>query len=329
MAGTKSDFQIYPREFFGGMQELLNQNLQVFNEASGGAMRLVPRDIRGDFERESFLKRLSGNISHRDTTSDSSVSDNKMEQGELVGPKINRRIGPNAMTIDSWKKIDTDPSVMSFFYGQQVARDVMADYVNTAALTARTTISQQSGSLVYDATGETDPKLRTEYLIRGLKNFGDRGNRIGAWVMHSVPFYNLMEGQVLDKITNVADAVIYGGTPGSFDRPIIVTDSDALIDDTVPGNLKYYTLGLSTDAVEIAQSEDETIWNDEITGLENLVMRVQGEYAFNVRAKGFAYTGTANPNDATLGNTSNWSFVMSSVKDAPGVAIKTAETSVT
>jgi len=329
MAGTMTDFKVYSREFFGGMQEVLAQNLQVFNEASQGSMQLIPRDIRGEFERESFLKKLSSNIAHRDPTADSSVSDAKMEQGELVGVKVNRRIGPNAMTIDSWKKISESPEVFSFYYGQQTARDVMADYVNTAALVARTTIEQQAASLVYDATGETDPTLRTEYLIRGLKNFGDRGNRIGAWVMHSVPFYNLMEGQVLDKITNVADAVIYGGTPGSFDRPIIVTDSSALIDDSVPGNLKYYTLGLADGAVEIAQSEDETIWSENITGYENLKMRIQGEYAFNARAKGFAFTGAANPNDAALGNTTNWSFAFTDVKDAPGVAIKTAETTVT
>jgi len=329
MAGTMTDFKVYPREFFGGLQESLTQNLQLFNGASNGAVNLVPRDIRGEFERESFMKKLSSNIAHRDPTADTSVSDSKMEQGELVGVKVNRRIGPNAMTIDSWKKIDSDPQRFSFYYGQQTAEDVMEDYVNTAILVGRTTIEQQSANLVYDATGEADPKLRHEYLIRGMSNFGDRSRRIGVWVMHSVPFFNLLENAVLEKVTNVADVAIYGGGPGTFDRPVIVTDSDALVDDSNPSNLKYYTLGLSDDAVEIAQSEDEAIWDEQVLGYENLKLRIQGEYAFNARAKGFAYTGSANPNDAALGNTSNWGFQMTSVKDSPGIAILTSEQTVT
>lgn len=327
--GLKTDMVIYDREFWGGMNEMLQQNLTAFNGASQNALRLVPRDIKGDFEKESFLKNLSSNIRHRDITSDASVTPNKMTQGELVGVKVNHGFGPTDMALDAWRKIGEEPEVFSFLYGQQVGQQVTRDYLDTAILTARTTIDVKASDLVYDATGETDPKLRHEYLVRGLKNFGDQGQRIRAWVMHSAAFYNLVENAVLDKITNVADATIYGGGPGTFDRPVVVTDSDALVDDSVPGNLRYYTLGLTEDAVEVAQSEDQTVWSDQITGLENLVMRIQGEYAFNLRAKGFSFTGGANPTDAAIGNTANWAFQMQSHKSAPGIAIKTAESTVT
>jgi len=327
--GLKTDMVIYDREFFGGMNELLTQNFSVFNEASGGALRMVTRDILGDFEKESFLKNLANNIRHRDVTSSSSVTPNKMTEGEFVGIKVNKGFGPTDMALDAWRKQNLDPSIFSFNYGQQVGQAVMSDYVNTATLVARTTIEAQSGSLVYDATGEANPTMQHKYMIRGLKNFGDRGQRIGAWVMHSVPFYELMENATIEKITNVADAVVYGGVPGSFDRPIIVTDSDSLVDDSNPSNLKYYTLGLVNDAVEVAQSEDETVWSDPQTGQENLVMRIQGEYAFNVRAKGYAFTGSANPNDAALGTAGNWAYRMQSHKDAPGIAIVTSESTVT
>lgn len=325
--GTKSDFVIYNREFFSGMNEVLQQNTQVFNGASGGAIRLVTQSLKGDFEKQSFMKRVTGGtIAHRDILSTASVTHNKMEQGELISPKINRRIGPNSNTLDQWKKIDEDPQMFSFFYGRQVAEDVVADWLNTAIL-AGVTCMETEADMVYDATGLTDNKLQTVYLVRALKKLGDKANRVRAWVMHSTTYYDLVESQIQDKITNVADAVIYGGTPGTLNRPVIVTDSPALVetDGVSSGVDAYKVLGLTDEALVVTQSEDQEIMSDIELGLENIVMTVQGEYAFNTRVKGFSYTGvTVNPDDATLGTGSNWGFAMHDVKLGPGVLLKVA-----
>jgi len=323
--GTGSDFVLYDKEFFGGMNEVLQQNTQVFNGASGGAIRLVTQSLRGNFEKESFLKKISGGtVTHRDVTSTATVTPAKMEQGELVAPKVNRRIGPNSNTMDQWKKIEEDPQMFSFYYGQQVAEDVAADWLNTVVLAGVTCMETEIG-MVYDATGETDPKLRTEYLVRGLKKMGDKANRVRAWVMHSNTFYDLVESQILDKVTNVADAVIYGGIPGSLNRPIIVTDSPALVeaDGVSTGVDAYKVLGLTDDALVATQSEDQNIMSDTELGRENIVMTIQGEYAFNTRVKGFSYvSATVNPNDAALGTAANWDYAMHDVKLGPGVLIK-------
>lgn len=323
--GTKTDFVIYDREFFSGMDEVLQQNTNVFNAGSNGAIRLVTTALKGDFEKQSFMKKITGGtVSHRDITSTASVTPNKMDQGELISPKVNRRIGPNSNTIDQWKKIGEDPRMFSYFYGRQVAEDVAADWLNTTILAGVACI-ESNPSLVYNATTETDPKLRTEYLTRALRLMGDKANRVSAWVMHSATFYDLVESQVLDKITNVADTVIYAGVPGSFNRPIIVTDSPALIetDGVAVGVDAYKVLGLTDDALVVTQSEDQFITSDMTLGLENIVMTIQGEYAFNPRVKGFSYTGaTVNPDDAALGTGTNWSFAMHDVKLGPGVLIK-------
>lgn len=329
--GNQTDFQVYPREFFTGMNEVLQQFTTVFNEGSQGALRLVTQDIRGEFERQSFMRKIAnGTISHRDTSSTSSVTPEKMEQGELTAPKINRRIGPNSNTLDSWKKIAEDPEVFSFFYGQQVAEDVAADWLNTIILGGVTALeTQDSGSnqMVYDATGESDPQLRTEYLVRAMKLMGDRAQRVRAWVMHSDSFFNLVESQILDKVTNVADVVIYGGVPGTLNRPVIVTDSPSLVDTQGVDAYTdaYRVLGLTEDALIATQSEQQDIFSEIELGRENLVMTIQGEYAFNTRVKGFDYTGGSNPDDSTLGAGSNWSFEMHDRRLGPGVEIKVSE----
>lgn len=329
--GNQTDFQVYPREFFTGMNEVLQQYTSVFNEGSQGALRLVTQDIRGEFERQSFMRKIAnGTISHRDTSSTSSVTPEKMEQGELTAPKINRRIGPNSNTLDSWKKIAEDPEIFSFFYGQQVAEDVAADWLNTSILAGVTALeTQTSGSnqMVYDATGESDPQLRTEYLVRAMKLMGDRAQRVRAWVMHSDSFFNLVESQILDKVTNVADVVIYGGVPGTLNRPVIVTDSPSLVDTQGVDSSTdaYRVLGLTEDAFITTQSEQQDIFSEIELGRENLVMTIQGEFAFSTRVKGFDYTGGSNPDDDTLGSGSNWSFEMHDRRLGPGVEIKVSE----
>lgn len=318
--GTKSDFVIYDREFFSGMNEVLQQYTNVFNEGSNGAIRLVTQDIRGDFERQSFMKRITdGTISHRDISSTSTVTPGRMEQGELTSPKVNRRIGPHSNTIDSWKKIEEDPQMFSFFYGQQVAEDVAADWLNTVIRCGVAAIETES-DMMYDATGESGG-IKTEYFARALKRMGDRAQRVRAWVMHSNTFYDLVENQTVEKVTNVADVVIYGGIPGSYDRPIIVTDSTALVDADPYGD-SYRVLGLTDDALTCTQSEEQDIYSEVELGRENLVMTIQGEYAFNARVKGFDYTGSAaNPDDDALASGANWSFEMHDRKLGPGVEL--------
>ena len=58
--------------------------------------------------------------------------------------------------------------------------------------------------------------------------------------------------------------------------------------------------------VVIQESEEETITSQMVTGLEQLIMRIQGEYTFNVGRKGFKRditNGGANPTDTALGTT--------------------------
>ena len=321
--GNKTDFQIYQEEFFSGMNEVLQQYTNAFNVGSEGAIRLVTQGSKGDFEKMSFMRKLAnGSVSHRDTSSTAPVTPEKMEQGELTAPKINRRIGPNSNTMDAWKKIDEDPQMFSFFYGQQVAEDIAGDWLNTTILAGVTAMETETATMQYSALGESDPKLRTEYLVRGLRNLGDRAQRIVAWVVHSDSFYALVEGQILDKVTNVADAVIYGGVPGSLNRPIIVTDSPSLVTGTYDD--EFRVLGLTEDAFTATQSEEQDVFSEVELGRENLVMTIQGEYAFNTRVKGFDYTGGVNPDDGVLGAGANWNYEMADVKSGPGVEVLVA-----
>ncbi len=113
----------------------------------------------------------------------------------------------------------------------------------------------------------------------------------------------------------------------TLNRPVIVTDSASLIGNlNSPDVNNYFTLGLVDGAIEVENSEEQYIAFQEVTGLENLVIRMQGEYAYTLGLKGFKWdvaSGHANPDSTALVLGTNWDTHFSSVKDRAGVALMT------
>ena len=282
---------------------------------------------KGHYENESFFKSISTLVSRRDITSVSAATDAALTQGELVRVKLNRKIGPVAQTLDAFRKISLDPAEMSFILGQQTGKAIALDYLNTA-LTALDAALAGVSAVNYDATANSNPDRTTldhTNLVRTMAKFGDASNRLVAWVMHSKPFFDLMEASVADKIFQVANVTIYSGTVATFGRPVIVTDSSAMLTTTSSGTV-YHIHGLTENAVVVEESEDRQIASDLITGLENLVMRIQGEYAFNLGIKGFAWdsaNGSSNPSASAVGTSSNWDKAVTDNKQLAGVRLNT------
>src|SRR6266516_1874433 len=315
-AGTQSEFKIYNDEFFGGMTETLMQVSDAFNGASRNAIRLVPTRHRGEFEKESFIKEIANLITRRDTTSISAASDLKLEQGELVGVKIDRKIGPVAQTLDAFRKISSDPRVFSFLLGQQTAKAVSVDMIN-AAINGLAAAIGNVGALVVANHSDT---MIHGHLAEANSTFGDRAQHIICYVMHSKPSHDLLIQAIDDKITNVADVAIVEGNTATLGRPVVVIDSPSLVVAGTPDT--YITLALVENAAEVSESEDREIVSDMVTGLENLVMRIQGEYAFSLKLKGYTWdvtNGHANPTDGSIGTGSNWDLVAADNKSTAGV----------
>lgn len=321
--GTKNDFKIYDEQYYGGMWESIDQNVNVFNAASGGGIVLVARDIMGDFSKESFIKQL-GMVSRRNPNSTAEVDDLAMTQGELVRVKLNRRLGPVAQTLDSWKKINEDPTVMSYILGQMAGEQKVQEFLNTTILALVAAI----GSIpALNPTVTAGTSLNHSGLVNLYKPFGDQGGNLAAFLMHSHSYYELVGNAIDDDKVDVGGLTIYPASPATYNKPTVVTDSPALV---IPagsegGGAGYRILGLSTDAARIEEDSDaQTVAFQLITGRENLVYRYQGEYAFNIGVKGFAWDTAAgeNPTDAALGTAANWKQAYSSIKHLAGTMME-------
>jgi hypothetical protein len=325
-----SDFTIYNSEFSAAVTETLTQNTEVFNAASAGSIVLRSQAHRGNYLRESFFATVASLVSRRDLTSVSAATDLALTSPEKVAVKINRKVGPAASTLDAWRKImmdlgdnpETQNSAFSYLLGQQAAKAISADYVNTALLACSVALAASS-SVAYDISALSPATISHTYLATLLSKMGDAANRIVCFVMHSSVYWQLVKQSITDKVTEVAGVVIQTGTPATFNRPVIVTDSAGLIDQASP--TRYYTLGLTAGAVEVLESEGRQMFADLVTGLEQVVIRLQGEHAFTVGLKGFTWDvthGGANPLDAAIGTSTNWDQICTDLKDGPGVLLK-------
>lgn len=324
--GKASDFKIYQEYMRLRISEILAQNGEAFGTASAGSIRLTTVSRRGDYEFSSFFQNIAGLVSRRDNTSTAGVTDLPITQSELVSVKLSRKIGPAAMTRDAFRKMLGRYSETEFtgIIAQQAASGMQLEMLNTAIAALVAALKNVAASYY------TQPSLGsmdTSTLVSGIAKAGDQAQRIRAWVMHSKPYYDLVKNQIAANITGVSNFNVANGSPLSLGKPIIVTDSASLIiNPTSPDLNQYITLGLVEDAAVVENSEEEEIVVQDVTGLETLVVRYQGEFAYNLGLKGFQWDSTnggSNPSAAAVATGSNWDAAFADMKDRAGVAIMT------
>lgn len=326
--GKASNFVVYQDQMRGGVVEQLTQASNYFN-AAGGVIALSSVSRRGDFAQETFFKNIANMIARRDTTSVATVADLLLAMDEIISVKLNRRIGPIAQTYDAFAKVamNMTPEGLSFLLGGMVGKAMQVEMLNSALRAARAALNNQAA---VKFTVPTSGTLQTASLVSGLAKFGDASSSVAAWVMHSKAWFDLVNYQISPSANGdtIAGTVVMSGIPQTLNRPVIVTDSDAL---TVSGGsgsgafTDYFTLGLTPVGVVVESSETERLVLEEVTGLANLVVRMQGEYAYNLGVKGFKWdttNGLANPADTAIGTGSNWDAAVSSFKDYAGIVIQ-------
>lgn len=326
-----SNFKIYQEYLKTRAAETLQQQADVFNAAVNGAIILRTVEKPGDYEYESFFKDIANLVSRRDNTSTSAATKLSMAQEEFIRVKLSRKIGPVDMARDAFRKWmgKYTPTEFSGILGEQIAVAQQLDMANTALLAARAAlVTASGGALMYQIP--TSPiatsTLNTTGLIDGLAKFGDRADRIVAWVMHSKPYYDLTKNQITSNITGVSNFNVQTATPITMNRPVLVTDSDSLkVTSGSPAVTDYYTLGLTANGVLCEVTETNDVVNDTITGGELILERLQGEFAYNLGVKGFKYdtaNGGLNPNATAVGTGTNWDKAATYDKSLAGVVIK-------
>lgn len=324
MPSTKlSDVKAYDVLMATSFYERITQNINAFNGASAGALRMLNDKLTGDYEKLAFFKNMSA-LTRRDVTSSASVEPTKMTMDENISVKVKRKYGPVDTDRGAFRSMNMSPDEASVLAGQAMADEVMQEMLNTAIAALDAALSGQT-EVNKDVSGAgSDNKMSHSNLNNALAQLGDASSQVKLWVMSGAAGHALL-GNMLSGVApqfNDSGISVYNGGVPTLGRPIILTDCDALNPTD-----KFVVLGLTDAAALLKISEDAEAFSQVILGNENIVTRFQGESAYNIQLKGFKWdtgNGGANPNAGTVATASNWDKNVTSHKSLAGVRLVVA-----
>jgi len=227
----------------------------------------------------------------------------------MIGVKCPWKYGPYATTEEAFKRRARSPEEFSEIVGQDMADAVLEGWVEYGIAAVEAAIRSNT-DMVVSGSLATDGK---KVLTKGMRTLGDRFARQAIWVMDSEMYFDVVDQAIDNKLYEEAGVVVYGGTPGTMGKPVLVTDK-------TPSGI---ILGLQPGAVTITESQAPGMRSYSIDDKENLAIGFRAEGTFNVETLGYSWKTSAgtNPNLATVGASSNWDKYATSNKATAGFII--------
>lgn len=310
-----------------GYADRVAQNIEIFNEKAGGAIRLVNARKPGQYDYKALIKNLGGIVARQDLTSAASQTPLNFTMDHTIKVKLHRKVKAVDVSLAAVESVGLDMDAFAVAYGEQAAEDQRVDMITAALSAARAALKQNAGANYYDGTAGA---LDSAKLLAGLEKFGDRHQDIKLLVMHSHSYFDLVGYQIAAANNGdpIANAILVGGSAATFGRSVLVTDSSALYVTTGTGTAavtQYFVLGLTEGAIDVEITAGEKFIRDTVSGGEQIVERFQGEYAYNLGLKGFKWdtaSGGANPSASAVATGTNWDKVLTEDKNLAGVVIE-------
>lgn len=302
-----------------GYADRVAQNIDAFNEKAAGCIRLVNARKPGQYDYKALIKNLGGIVARQDLTTAASQTPLNFTMENAIKVKLHRKVKPVDVSHAAVESVGLDVDAFSVAYGEQAAEDQRVDMLTVALSGAGAALKQNAGLNYYDGTAGT---LNSDRLLAGLRLYGDNAHKLKLLVMHSKAYFDLTAYQIAPANNGdpIANAVMMGGSPATFGRPVLITDSAGLINGS-----QYFVLALVEGAVSLEITAAERFIRDTVSGGEQIVERFQGEYAYNLGLQGFKWdvtNGGANPSTAAVATGTNWDKVVTEDKNLAGVCIE-------
>lgn len=314
------DLRIFNKQTYLAMTETIDQEINLFNAASGGVIELVNKPFEGNFSIEASFKAIAGLVRRRNAHGTGTVAAGRLEQILAVAVKVAAGTKPIEYERQQYEWIQQNPELAALTIGEQLAKARLADMLNAGIACAVTAIGKQA-----DTKYTAPSSVNFTDLVKGAAKFGDRSAAVRAWVMHSGAQTDLY----VNALTNLERLFSYDSVTVQRDpagRLLIQTDCA----DLVGSAENYLILGLVDSGIVINGNDDFNAELVPTVGIENIKYTYQAEWSFGVAIKGYAWDTTkpASPTDAQLKTAANWLRTASSHKDTAGVLITTTKPAV-
>ncbi|EZO99743.1 major capsid protein [Pseudomonas aeruginosa] len=296
--------------------ETLQQDVEKFNAASAGSIRLTTQGIDGDFLQESFWAGLHSAQRRVDRyAANGAQASTPLSQKQYDSVKIAGGFGPIIWEPSQLSWVQKNPEEALEVISRNLSESIMADQLNTAIAALVAAIGNQPTAVndVSATAGITYVAINNAHAL-----FGDASQRLVAQVMtgamyHKLMGQNLANAERLFQFSGVQVVDILG-------KAVIITDAAALFESGTPDKQKVLSLA---DGAAMVMDGSDLITNIETTnGNQRIETTMQSDYSFGLGLKGYTWdvtNGGKSPTDAELATGSNWDLVANSIKATAGV----------
>lgn len=314
-----ANMQVYDEQIRLRTIELLGQDLQKFNAASGGTIVLDMSRWMGNYTRESFYNSLAAAQRRVDrNAAQAPAAETALSESEMVGVKVAGGFGPVVFEPSQLTWLSSSPEEAINVISQGFADALLADQLNTVVGCAVAAI-ENIPALVNDVSaGVSGAGALTQSVLNGSHaKFGDMSGMLRADIMTGAAYHKLLEkglenGERLFESTNVTVQSILG-------KLFVVSDIPALTETGTPNKTKV--LSIVAGGLVVDNASDIITHLDTSNGQTRIETTWQADYSFGIKLKGYAWdiaNGGSSPNDAALFTGTNWDNVMNSVKHTAG-----------
>lgn len=296
--------------------ETLQQDVEKFNAASAGSIRLTTQGIDGDFLQESFWAGLHSAQRRVDRyAANGAQSSTPLAQKQYDAVKIAGGFGPIIWEPAQLSWVQKNPEEALEVISRNLSESIMSDQLNTAIAALVAAIGNQSAAVndVSATAGITYVGINNAHAL-----FGDASQRLVAQVMTGAMYHKLM-GQ---NLANAERLFTFSGVQvvDILGKAVIVTDAAALYEAGTPNKEKVLSLA---DGAAVVMDGSDLITNIQTSnGKERIETTMQADYTFGLGLKGYTWdtaNGGKSPTNAELSTGTNWDLVANSIKASAGV----------
>lgn len=310
-----SNIKVYDEEIAGNTIELLGQQIEKFNQASGNAIILSSNAWAGDYSKESFYNQIASarrRVNRYGANGD--VTATNLTQGEMVAVKIAGGFGPILFEPAQLDWMQRNPGEATMVIAEGFANALLADQLNTAIMAAVAAVQNQS-ALVNDVSGSG--AITYNAINASHAKFGDRSGAIVTDVMASSVYHKLIDQNVTNssRLFTAGDVRVVD----IFGKIVVVSDIPALYEAGTPNKDKV--LSVVNQGI-IVDDASKILTNLETTnGKDRIETTWQADYSFGLRLKGYSWdtaNGGKSPSDAEIATGANWDKAMAENKNTLG-----------
>lgn len=312
--------EVFERKLRDTTVQLIQQDLNVFNQASNGAMVLTSGDTLDDIITTIGFGLIDSLVSDRNQYAPIGNPAQIRVITELLANRVNSagKVGPVGISNGLLEKIRRNPAEVAADIATQASQAILKRYVDVGIGAAYGAISSQTGgsgkvNAVYTQQAPVAPMLPEGSFLptyrdfeRAATLFGDARSQIRAWFVSGVAYGQMLSDNVLanaDRLFQLGNIIVYRDVSG---RTIVVTDSDPLINNNA-------VIGLTANGVVVEAGQVTAATDTEILN-ENIEYYWRQDFTYGVGVKGYMVTdalanairGTKSATLADMTKASNW-----------------------